>query len=87
MYPGIVKTPLMDNLPFYRRWPARLITPFMTSPSDCSEIVGHVLTSPEFEKGGWIISEKGDAYTLNPKIHTEGNAKIVWDHTEKLVGA
>lgn len=83
MYPGFVKTPLLDALPWYARIPAKLFSGLATSMTDFSDIAALTLTDSQFDKGAWLIGEKGDVCQDIPWIHTDKTIEIVWKHTEK----
>ena len=87
IYPGTIKTGLMDSLPFYLRLPARALTPFMTSAEDCAEVMVYALTCDTYQRGSWLLTEKGEPCQRDPAVHNADNAKKVWDHTVRVVEA
>jgi hypothetical protein len=84
IYPGVVKTPILNGLPFVLRAPMNLLHFLYTSQEDCGEAMSYGLTYEKYKKGHWLLNDKGDECQKNPKIHSEEARKIVWDHTVQL---
>ncbi|KAI9102666.1 FabG domain-containing protein [Phlyctochytrium arcticum] len=89
--PGAVDTGLMHNLPAYIRWPAKLLTPFLTSIDQCGEWMCYNLTAPEFsakatspEQEGWYLVGRHSDKMAPKKYHSRENMEKIWSHTEQL---
>jgi len=79
-YPGAVKTPLLDSLPCYARWPAKALmaTGFGVSPEDCAEYMIHGMLGTE--KGCGYVDDKGEVIR-NKTLGAEEMLNKVWQHT------
>ena len=79
-FPGHVKTPIANGLPFYLRLPIKVLSVFgrSISPEECAEFMIHgMLGTP---KGWRCVDEKGDTVP-NKEVLNEEMLKKVWEHT------
>ncbi|CAF1452716.1 unnamed protein product [Adineta steineri] len=79
-YPGGVRTPIGNGLPFYLRLPAKVWSALGggVSPEECAEFMIHGILGT---KTGWrCIDEKGETVP-NKEVSDEEMLKKVWEHT------
>ncbi|CAF4239509.1 unnamed protein product, partial [Adineta steineri] len=84
-YPGFVKTPIGDNLPFYIRLPMKAmiaITRVAVSPDECAEFMIHGILKAE--KGYIYMDEKGETIT-NKTVANEETLQKIWEHTRESI--
>jgi NAD(P)-dependent dehydrogenase (short-subunit alcohol dehydrogenase family) len=85
-YPGFVKTPLGDNLPFYIRLPLRAMVAIrrrvVVSPEECAEFMIHGVMGTE--KGYRYIDEKGETIT-NKTVANDEMLQKLWEHTRENI--
>ncbi|CAF0943087.1 unnamed protein product [Adineta steineri] len=84
-YPGFVKTPIGDNLPFYIRLPMKAmiaITRVAVSPDECAEFMIHGILKAE--KGYIYMDEKGETIT-NKTVANEEMLQKIWEHTRESI--
>ena len=73
--PGIVDTPLTTNMPWYVKLTVTPIAKLLAiSIEDCGEWMATGLTSSEFKKGPFYITQKGDRVPAT-KIHLDDTAR------------
>jgi NAD(P)-dependent dehydrogenase (short-subunit alcohol dehydrogenase family) len=79
-YPGFVRTPISNGLPFYLRLPSKALNALGRgiSPEDCAEFMIHGMLGTE--KGWRYIDEKGETVP-NKEVSNEETLKKVWEHT------
>lgn len=82
-YPGGVKTPLVDNLPFWARLPVKcaMAVGLGVTPEDCAEFMVHGMLGTD--KGYRYIDSKGETVT-GKKVPEEGMIQKVWEHTSQI---
>ncbi|CAF1186751.1 unnamed protein product [Didymodactylos carnosus] len=85
-YPGFVKTPLVDNLPFAARVGAKLLMAvgIGISPEDCAEYMVHGMLGTE--KGYRYVDNKGETITNKTPAEPEMIEKV-WEHTSQMISA
>jgi hypothetical protein len=79
-YPGIVKTKLLRNLPWYVRYPSVALAPFAMSIENCGDYSLYGIASHLKEKtGSWsLINQDGE--TIEPtEPHTIEACEKSWD--------
>lgn len=83
-YPGAVRTPLADSLPFWARIPAKCVMALGVGvmPADCAEYMIHGLLGTE--KGWRYVDNKGEAVKKKKAIDEE-MIKKVWEHTSTMI--
>jgi NAD(P)-dependent dehydrogenase (short-subunit alcohol dehydrogenase family) len=79
-FPGFVRTPIANGLPFYLRLPTKALSALGRgiSPEDCAEFMIHGILGTE--KGWRCIDEKGEIVP-NKEVSNEEMLKKVWEHT------
>ncbi|UJR11860.1 hypothetical protein I4U23_016040 [Adineta vaga] len=79
-FPGVVRTPIVNGLPFYLRLPAKALNTlgWGISPEECAEFMIHGIV--ETEKGWRCIDEKGETVSNKEVLDVE-MLKKVWEHT------
>jgi len=82
-YPGGVKTPLADNLPFWARLPVKglMAVGLGVTPEDCAEFMIHGMLGTD--KGWRCVDNKGET-VKNKKEANEEMMKKVWEHTSQI---
>lgn len=79
-YPGIVRTPLLNNF----HWSIRLLSPIVNlisvSPAECAQWMLYTLLDPQFSKGAFYRNNHADDVGAN-KHSTPELRKLVWEHT------
>jgi hypothetical protein len=82
-YPGGVKTPLADNLPFWARLPVKglMVVGLGVTPEDCAEFMIHGMLGTD--KGWRCVDNKGETVT-NKEEANEEMMKKVWEHTSQI---
>ncbi|CAF3793583.1 unnamed protein product [Rotaria sp. Silwood1] len=82
--PGAVRTPLVDNLPFYARLPlkAAQAVGLGVSPEDCAEFMVHGMLGTD--KGWRCVNSKGETVTKKQSA-SEEMIKKVWEHTNQMI--
>lgn len=88
-YPGIVKTPLFHDLPWYARFGASAIAALMaTSAEDCADYMLHALlvedVKPYQAGGAYFADNKGDP-VKGKTIATQEQQDKVWNHTLQIL--
>jgi NAD(P)-dependent dehydrogenase (short-subunit alcohol dehydrogenase family) len=79
-FPGFVRTPIANGLPFYLRLPSKALSALGrgVSPEYCAEFMIHGILG--IEKGWRCIDEKGETIP-NKEVSNEEMLKKVWEHT------
>lgn len=86
-FPGAVDTNIVDNLPWYARFPAKIFMPIIaTSADDCADYLLSGLLSKENAKGWHLLSSKADPVNKT-QFHNDENRDLVWKHAIKLTKA
>ena len=82
-YPGGVRTPLIDSLPFYARLPLKFAMALRLgiSAEDCGEYMIHGMLSTD--KGWRCVDNKGETVTKKA-IETDMIEKV-WEHTSQMI--
>jgi NAD(P)-dependent dehydrogenase (short-subunit alcohol dehydrogenase family) len=83
-YPGLVRTPLVDNLSFWARLPVKcaMAMGLGVSPEDCAELMIHGMLGTD---KGWIcVNDKGETVTKK-QPEPEEMVEKVWEHTSRLI--
>ena len=82
--PGGVRTPLIDNLPFYARIPLKfaMAVGLGVSPEECAEFMLHGMLGTE--KGYRYIDNKGETVTKKKPVD-ESMIDKVWQHTLTMI--
>ena len=85
-YPGIVRTPISNNLPFWARIPAKcaMAVGMGVSPDDCAEYMLHGMLGTE--KGYRYVNDHGEPATKKKEVQPEQVEKV-WTHTHQLVSS
>jgi NAD(P)-dependent dehydrogenase (short-subunit alcohol dehydrogenase family) len=83
-YPGGVRTPLADNLPFWARLPLKcaLAVGLGVTPEDCAEYMIHGMLGTD--KGWKYIDNNGEAITKKKPVQEEMIQKV-WEHTSQMI--
>ncbi|CAF0926407.1 unnamed protein product [Didymodactylos carnosus] len=83
-FPGVVRTPIADNLPFWARLPIKcgLALGLGVSPEDCAEFMIYGMLGTD--KGSRCINDKGETVTKKSPIQEEMVAKV-WEHTSHMI--
>ena len=83
-YPGIVRTTLADNLPFWARLPMKglLAVGVGVTPEDCAEYMVHGILGTD--KGYRYIDDKGEPITKEKPAQEEMVTKV-WEHTSQMI--
>jgi NAD(P)-dependent dehydrogenase (short-subunit alcohol dehydrogenase family) len=83
-YPGGVRTPLADNLPFWARLPLKcaLAVGLGVTPEDCAEYMIHGMLGAD--KGWKYIDNNGEAITKKKPVQEEMIQKV-WEHTSQMI--
>jgi hypothetical protein len=84
-YPGVVNTPIMNNLPWYARLPAKALSFLYRSADDCGEFMVNGLLAKEYQKGWYMLGQYAEVLPRN-KYATEQLRKKLWDHSVELTG-
>ncbi|CAF4546034.1 unnamed protein product [Rotaria sp. Silwood2] len=84
--PGIVRTSLGDNLPFWARLPLKfgLAIGLGVTPEDCAELMVHGMLGTE--KGCRYVNDKGETVTKKSPIQDDMVEKI-WEHTSRMISS
>ncbi|KAJ3322537.1 Endothelin-converting enzyme 2 [Boothiomyces sp. JEL0866] len=82
--PGMVKTNLIEGLPWYLRIPTKLLTPFATSIEDCGTFMCSGFLAPERSSGYYLLGPKGEV-VQKLKVHTDDLRDKVYQHTLDLI--
>ena len=84
-FPGGVRTPLVDNLPFYARLPAKFAMALRLgiSPEDCAEYMIHGMLSTD--KGWRCVDSKGEG--VIKKVVEPDAIEKVWEHTSRMISS
>ena len=79
-FPGHVKTPIANGLPFYLRLPIKALSVFgkHISPEDCAEFMIHGMLGTE---QGWRYIDENGETVPNKVVLNEEMLKKVWEHT------
>lgn len=82
--PGIVRTGLADNLPFYARIPLKGLMKLGvgTSAENCAEYMLHGMLGTE---KGWRCIDSNGEIVKKKKPTTEDMKQKVWEHTLKMI--
>ena len=84
-YPGFVDTDIMANLPWFLRYPGKILYMFYgIKPEDCGDYLWHGFHLQERKTGWYLLDEKGDTISKR-SYHTDEARKIVWDHSIALL--
>jgi NAD(P)-dependent dehydrogenase (short-subunit alcohol dehydrogenase family) len=83
-YPGLVRTPLIDNLSFWARLPVKcaMAMGLGVSPEDCAELMIHGMLGTD--KGWRCVNDKGETVTKK-QPEPEEMVEKVWEHTSRLI--
>jgi hypothetical protein len=89
-YPGFVKTPLSQGLPWYARAAmSPLSVALGVSSEQCAEHLVYALLQPDvaaYKTGGaCFVNEKGDA-VKGKTIATESQQAKIKEHTDGIIG-
>ncbi|CAF1100183.1 unnamed protein product [Rotaria sordida] len=82
--PGFVRTPLVDNLPFWARLPAKgaMAIGMGVSSEDCAEFMIHGMLGTD--KGWRCVNDKGETVTKKKPAQEEMVQKV-WEHTSQMI--
>jgi hypothetical protein len=85
-YPGGVKTPLSDNLPFWARIPLKcaMTVGLGINPDECAELMIHGLLGTN--KGWRCVDNKGEVVTKKKQVD-ESMIDKVWQHTSIIINS
>ena len=78
--PGLVDTPLANNMPFYIRALMPIAKLFTTSIEDCGEWMNSALTNPEMKKGKWYVDQNANLIPANKINSDEASRKTLVEH-------
>lgn len=87
-HPGIVKTGIARELPWYIRYATALVTPFATSPEDSAEKFYYMsYGSPDYSKGSFLLDSKLN--DVKEKAESKGYLseelqEKVWAHSKHM---
>jgi NAD(P)-dependent dehydrogenase (short-subunit alcohol dehydrogenase family) len=83
-FPGAVRTPLADNLPFWARLPLKGIMALGVGvrAEDCAEFMIHGMLGTD--KGWRCVNDKGEIVTKK-KPAQEDMIQKVWEHTSPMI--
>lgn len=84
-FPGVVRTPLANSLPFWARFPMKcaMAVGVGVDPDQCAELMIHGMLGTE--RGSWrCVNDKGE--TVKKKTAAEEEmVKKAWDHTLTII--
>jgi len=85
-FPGTVRTPLADNLPFWARLPVKCLMAVGVgvTPEDCAELMVHGMLGTD--KGWRCVNDQGETVTKK-KVPQEDMVEKVWEHTVRMISA
>jgi hypothetical protein len=81
---GLVRTPLLGNLPFWARIPVKcaIAVGLGFNPGDCAEIILHGMLGTD---QGWRrVDSKGEMVTKKKQVD-ERMIDKVWQHTSQMI--
>jgi len=83
-FPGGVRTPIVDNLPFWARLPLKgaMALGLSVSPEDCAELMVHGMLGTG--KGWRCVNDKGETVTKKKPAPDEMVEKV-WEHTSRMI--
>ncbi|CAF4733541.1 unnamed protein product [Rotaria sp. Silwood1] len=83
-YPGVVRTNLSDNLPFWARLPLKcsLAIGLGITPEDCAELMVHGMLGTD--KGCRYVDNKGRTVIKKIPLQEDMVAKV-WEHTSRMI--
>jgi hypothetical protein len=83
--PGVVKTPLVDGLPWFMRLPAKALQPFVArSPEACCKVMASALTNEDLSAGWQLLSRYGEVL-MPTKVQTEELKDDVRNHSVTVI--
>ncbi len=82
--PGAVRTPILNNLPFWARIPMKGLFALGVAvlPEDCAELMVHGMLGTD--KGWRRVNDKGETVT-NLKPVPDEMIEKVWEHTSRMI--
>jgi len=84
-YPGIVDTGILNNMPWFVKYPGNLyLTLAGIKPEDSGDYLWHGFHLPDRKTGWYLLGAKGDTIKT-AKYHTEEARKAVWEHTVTIL--
>ncbi|CAF1277991.1 unnamed protein product [Rotaria sordida] len=85
-YPGVVRTNISDNLPFWARFPLKcsLAIGLGVTPEDCAELMVYGMLGTE--KGYRYVDNKGRTVTKKIPLQEDMVAKV-WEHTSRMISS
>ena len=84
--PGLVRTPLLENLPFWARMPAKcaIALGLGFNPGDCAELMLHGMLGTD---QGWrCVDSIGEAVTKKKQADKSMIDKV-WQHTSQIINS
>lgn len=82
-HPGFVNTNWGSEMPWYIRYPVRMLQPLGRRSEDCAEFMCHPLLDPN-SKGGFLLMGQNANPVKKTKTHDEAMPHI-WKSTEELL--
>ncbi|CAF3309185.1 unnamed protein product [Rotaria sp. Silwood2] len=84
-YPGIVRTPVYNNFPFWARIPLNLLTLSLgVTAEDCAKLMIYGMLGTE--KGYRYIDNKGET-VINKRPIQEDMITKTWEHTSRIISS
>lgn len=88
-YPGIVKTPLFRDLPWYARLGASAISTLVAiPPEECADYMLHAFLAEDvkpYRTGGACFADSKGNPVKNKTPASEDEKEKVWNHTLQIV--
>ncbi|RUS27453.1 hypothetical protein BC938DRAFT_483231 [Jimgerdemannia flammicorona] len=87
IYPGIVATNATKNMPWYLRYPTRVLLPVISiKPEVCAEVLVYAATAAEFATGGRLLNDSLEDVKSTDFMSDSANWDKVWNYSTKRAG-